>query len=45
MRDKHKLENNFMKYIHENPVEKKLKTGYLQYTVNNLLTVLKNFTT
>ena len=44
MKDEHKLENNFMKYIHENPVEKKLKTGYLQYTVNNLLTVLKNFT-
>jgi len=45
VKEKDKLENNFLKYITDNPIEKKLKTGYLQYTVNNLMTILGNFAT
>ncbi len=44
MDDADKLQSEFDKYIWNNPVENKLKTGHLQYTVNNLMTVLGNFT-
>ena len=38
-----KLQRDIDKYIWNSPIEKKLKTGHLQYTVSNLLTVLSNF--
>jgi hypothetical protein len=44
MDDADKLQSEFDKYIWNNPIEKKLQTGHLQYTVNNLMTVLGNFT-
>ena len=41
--DANKLQLGFDEYIGNALVDKKLQTGHLQYTVNNLLTVLTNF--
>ena len=38
-----KLQRDIDKYIFNSPIEKKLRTGHLQYTVSNLLTILSNF--
>jgi len=43
MDDIDKLQAKFDEYIGNALVDKKLHSGHLQYTVNNLLTVLTNF--
>jgi hypothetical protein len=43
MDDANKLQLGFDEYIGNALVDKKLHSGHLQYTVNNLQTVLSNF--